>query len=81
LGRSDCRTAFIFKPAKKAIGSLFALWPTNGSVFRFALGPESFRGWQERTPYDELRYLKSLQKRRSPFCSNTLPNPTPKLFE
>jgi hypothetical protein len=25
-----------------------------------------FRCWQERTPYDELRYLKSLQKRRSP---------------
>jgi transposase len=25
-----------------------------------------FRCWQERTPYDELRYLKSLQKSRSP---------------
>lgn len=25
-----------------------------------------FRCWQERTPYDEIRYLKSLQKRRSP---------------
>ena len=25
-----------------------------------------FRCWQQRTPYDELRYLKSLQKRRSP---------------
>jgi len=25
-----------------------------------------FRCWQGRTPYDELRYLKSLQKRRSP---------------
>jgi transposase len=25
-----------------------------------------FRCWQERTPYDELRYLRSLQKRRSP---------------
>jgi hypothetical protein len=26
-----------------------------------------FRCWQARTPYDEVRYLKSLQKRRSPF--------------
>jgi len=25
-----------------------------------------FRCWQQRTPYDELRYLKSLQKSRSP---------------
>jgi len=25
-----------------------------------------FRCWQERMPYDELRYLKSLQKSRSP---------------
>jgi len=25
-----------------------------------------FRCWQERIPYDEIRYLKSLQKRRSP---------------
>ncbi len=25
-----------------------------------------FRCWQERTPYDEIRYLKSLQRRRSP---------------
>jgi hypothetical protein len=25
-----------------------------------------FRCWQERTPYDELRYLRSLQTRRSP---------------
>lgn len=25
-----------------------------------------FRCWQERTPYDEIRYLKSLQKLRSP---------------
>jgi hypothetical protein len=25
-----------------------------------------FRCWQERTPYDELPYLRSLQKRRSP---------------
>jgi hypothetical protein len=25
-----------------------------------------FRCWKERTPYDEVRYLKSLQKRRSP---------------
>jgi hypothetical protein len=25
-----------------------------------------FRCWQERTPYDELRYLKSLQKTGSP---------------
>jgi transposase len=25
-----------------------------------------FRCWQERTPYDEIRYLRSLQKRRSP---------------
>jgi hypothetical protein len=28
--------------------------------------PQSFRGRQERTPYDEIRYLKSLQKSRSP---------------
>jgi hypothetical protein len=25
-----------------------------------------FRCWQERTPYDEIRYLRSLQKSRSP---------------
>ncbi len=25
-----------------------------------------FRCWQERTPFDEIRYLKSLQKSRSP---------------
>jgi hypothetical protein len=25
-----------------------------------------FRCWKERTPYDEIRYLKSLQKSRSP---------------
>src|SRR5947208_8509025 len=32
-----------------------------------------FRCWQERTPYDELRYLKSLKKAAPPY-SNTLPN-------
>ena len=29
-----------------------------------------FRCWQERTPYDEIRYLKSLQKRRSPLLQH-----------
>jgi hypothetical protein len=30
------------------------------------MDPILFCCWQERTPYDEPRYLKSLQKRRSP---------------
>lgn len=49
----------------------------HGSVSSFAGGPESFRGWQERTPYDEVRYLKSLQKRRSPLLQY-LAQPTTK---
>jgi transposase len=35
-----------------------------------------FRCWQEHTPYDEIRYLKSLQKRRSPLL-RYLAQPTP----
>jgi len=34
------------------------------------------RCWQERTPYDEIRYLKSLQKAAPPY-SNTLPTQHP----
>jgi transposase len=36
-----------------------------------------FRCWQQRTPYDELRYLKSLQKPLR-LCSNTSLNQLPK---
>ena len=45
-----------------------------------------FRCWQERIPYDELRYLKSLQRSSSPLLhflaesrvsAFTRPNPPP----
>jgi transposase len=35
-----------------------------------------FRCWQERTPYDELRYLRSLQKCRSPLLQYLVPQTT-----
>jgi len=39
-----------------------------------------FRCWQERIPYDEIRYLKSLQKSRSPLLQY-LAQPTANPFE
>jgi len=35
-----------------------------------------FRCWQERIPYDEIRYLKSLQKSRSPLLAYIAQPPT-----
>jgi transposase len=39
-----------------------------------------FRCWQERIPYDEIRYLKSLQKSRSPLASISRPANHPTLM-
>jgi hypothetical protein len=36
-----------------------------------------FRCWQERTPYDEIRYLKSLQKSSSPLLQFLAQPPPP----
>jgi len=61
------------KAANKATGSSSALWLTNGSASSFAAG----RSAPLTTNFATSNHFK----KAAPPYSNTLPNPTPKLFE
>ncbi len=54
---------------RKLTGSSSVLWLTKGIRILF-------RCWQARIPCDELRYLKSLQKSRSPLLPSLAQPPT-----
>ena len=47
-----------------------------GSPTHEELSKAAYRCWQERIPNDELRYLKSLQKSRSPLRQYLVPQTT-----
>ena len=61
------------RPPNKATGSSSALWLTNGSASSFAAGSNA--------PLTTNFATSNHFKKAAPPYSNTLPNPTPKLFE